>query len=128
MSAARPIVAVVDDDPGTSRAIARMVELVGMAPVLYASAEGLLEEGPDGVDCAIVDVHLPGMDGIELCERLADAVPVILVSASEEAEERVRAMPRAPRAFLAKPFPGHALLETLKRLVGEADAGTMPAL
>jgi len=53
-------------------------------------------------------------------------VPVILVSASEEAESRVRAMPGPPRVFLPKPFPAQSLLETLSRMIG-AEGGEAAA-
>lgn len=116
MTAPRPVVVIVDDDAAMVRAIARMVELAGMAPVVFPSAESMLEAAPEAIDCVIADVHLPGMDGIELAQRLDASIPLILVSASEEAEERVRAMPRAPRLFLSKPFPARSLLETLRYL------------
>ena len=123
MTASRPVVVIVDDDPGMVRAMARMVELAGYAPVVFASAESMLESAPGAIDCVIADVHLPGIDGIELAGRLEDSVPVILVSASEEAESRVRAMPGPPRVFLPKPFPAQSLLETLSRMIGGADGG-----
>ena len=119
MNAERPVVVVVDDDAGMTRAIARMVELADMTPVSFPSAESMLESAPRAIDCAIIDVHLPGMDGIELAHRLAGAVPVILVSGSEEAEERVRSLQGPPQAFLPKPFPMQSLLEALKRLIEE---------
>lgn len=117
----RPVVVIVDDDAGMVRAIARMVEIAGMAPVGFASAESMLQAAPATIDCVIADVHLPGMDGIELAGRLGASIPLILVSASEEAEERVRAMPGAPPVFLPKPFPAQQLLETLSRMVGGRD-------
>lgn len=118
MTRRTPVVAVIDDDPAMGRAIARMIETAGMAAVVYASAERMLEDTPRILDCAIVDVHMPGMGGVELRERLPDATPVIFMSASEDAVEQVQASRGAPCAFLAKPFPGQALLDTLKRLVG----------
>jgi len=126
VTVSRPVVAIVDDDPGTVRAIARMVELAGYVPVVFTSAESMLESAPAVVDCVIADVHLPGIDGIELAGRLEDSVPVILVSASEEAESRVRAMPGPPRVFLPKPFPAQSLLETLSRMIG-AEGGEAAA-
>ena len=116
MNERRPVVVIVDDDPAMARAIARMVEVAGMAPVAFPSAEAMLEAAPGVIDCVIADVHMPGMDGIELAARLDASIPLILLSASEEAEERVRAMPRAPRLFLSKPFPAQSLLETLRYL------------
>jgi len=126
VTVSRPVVVIVDDDPGMVRAMARMVELAGYVPVVFASAESMLESAPAVVDCVIADVHLPGIDGIELAGRLEASVPVILVSASEEAESRVRAMPGPPRVFLPKPFPAQSLLETLSRMIG-AEGGEAAA-
>jgi two-component system response regulator FixJ len=117
----RPVVVVVDDDPGMSRAIARMVEVARMTPVVFASAEAMLGSAPEAIDCVIADVHLPGMDGIELLQRLDASIPVILVSASEEAEDRVRALPGRPRPFLAKPFAARALLDLLSLVMRRPD-------
>lgn len=126
MTEPRPVVVVVDDDPGMGRAIGRMVELAGMSPIVYASAEAMLETPPERMDCVVVDVHLPGMDGLQLCEQVPAGTPVLLMSASEEAEERVRALPGEPRAFLAKPFGAQAMLAALERLLGEADRDAEP--
>jgi DNA-binding response OmpR family regulator len=121
MTARPAVVLVVEDDAGMSRAMARMIELAGMVALVYPSAEAMLANAPQTIDCAVLDVQLPGIDGIALAERLPHAVPVIFVSASDEAESRVRALPGAPRVFLAKPFSGQALIEALERLLGERD-------
>ena len=123
---ARPVVVVVDDDAGMGRAIARMVDVAEMEAVVFPSAETMLASAPDTIDCVIADVHLPGIDGIELVGRLDASIPVILVSASEDAEARVQAMPGPARPFLAKPFPAQALLDTLARIVTERNRGDEP--
>ena len=115
-----PVVIVVDDDPGMSRAMARMIELGGMTPLLFPSAEAMLADRCDGAACIVIDVQLPGMDGLELHEMLVargDRTPVLFVSASEEAEARAHDATGSPAAFLAKPFSGLALLERLKTLL-----------
>ena len=118
-----PLVIVVDDDPGMSRAMGRMIETAGMTPVLYRSAEAMLDGGRHDAACVVIDVHLPGMDGFQLYERLAargDRAPVVFVSASEDAEQDARARAGHSVTFLAKPFSGLALLERLRSLLDEA--------
>ena len=120
------VVAVVDDDAAMCRAMGRMIEVVGMVPRLYPSAEAMLGSAPEAIDCLVVDLHLPGMNGIELAERFDGAVPVIFMSASEDAEARIGALPGGPRTLLAKPFTGEELLETLERTVGAAHPELAP--
>jgi len=117
-----PVVIVVDDDAGMSRAMARMIEAGGMTAMLYGSAEAMLADAREA-DCIVIDVQLPGMDGFQLYEALASRgsrVPVVFISASEEAEARARELEDPLVTFVAKPLSGRALLETLKSVLDEA--------
>jgi FixJ family two-component response regulator len=118
-----PVVLLVDDDESMCRAIVRILEAGGMRPIAFHSAEALLAAGPPPADAVVIDVHLPGMDGFALYERLRAArggYPAVFVSALEETGERVRALAGPPSAFLAKPFSGQALLELLQRVMARA--------
>ena len=70
--------------------------------------------------CLIVDVHLPGISGFTLRDRLSlkgALPPVIFITAFDEPETRAKAASAGAAAFLTKPFSGRALLETIRRAV-----------
>jgi len=118
MAMSVPKVIVVEDDPGMRQAMIRILGLGGFEPVAYASAEDLLAANHTVAMCMIIDVQLPGLSGFALHERLVSighARPAIFISAFEETEARANAN-KAGATFLPKPFSGHALLETVRRL------------
>ena len=122
--APRPAVIVVEDDPGMRKAVERMLRIAGYDPLVFGSAEELLvlPELPP-VQCMVLDVQLPGLDGFALYERLerrGAAPPVVFVTAWEEPGTRARAAAGGGREFLAKPYTGSTLLATLARLRGLA--------
>jgi FixJ family two-component response regulator len=112
-------VIMVEDDPSMCQALDRILRLGGFIPHAYGSAEALLQNGrSDGALCMICDVRLPGMSGFALRDRLASAgaiPPVIFITAFDEPEARARAA-RVGADFLAKPFSGRLLLETIRTI------------
>ena len=121
MSAEPRIVIVVEDDASLGAAMSRILRLAGYTPALFPSAEELLEKR-DSLDalCLVLDIQLPGIDGFALHDRLrarGDALPVIFITAFEDAETRARAAEGPGRAFLGKPFSGHALLDAVRQVV-----------
>jgi FixJ family two-component response regulator len=114
------IVVVVEDDASMAQAMARVLRLAQLLPVVYSSAEQALEAGvkPETA-CMVVDVELPGMNGFSFCERVAAAgriPPFVIITAFEEQAARTRAATAGAAAFLAKPFSGRALVETVRRI------------
>jgi FixJ family two-component response regulator len=113
-------VIVVEDDPSMNQAMTRILRLAGLLPVAFTSAEGFLESGKgEGAMCLIIDVQLPGMNGFALQERLSGAgavPPVIFITAFDEPEARAQAAAHRASAFLAKPFSGQTLVETVRRV------------
>ena len=81
-------VAVVDDDPSIGRSIQRLLKAHGFAAEVFPSAEAFLDRDPDScVACLVLDIHLPGMSGLELRRRLTAAgsiLPVIFVTAIDD--------------------------------------------
>ena len=114
-------VAVVDDDGSVRRALARLLDAAGFNPVGYSSAEGFLADPTRAdTDCLVLDVHLGGMSGLDLQERLtADGVapPIIFVTGHQEPDAEEQARRAGCVAFFHKPVPGRALLEAIKRAV-----------
>ena len=113
---------VVEDDRGIRRVIERGLALAGHEPVFaddVAGARILWIEG--GFDLVLLDVMLPDGNGIELlAERRAvgDRMPVVLLSAREEAELRDRASAAGATEYLRKPFAYRDLLACVSRLTG----------
>ena len=116
---ARPLVAIVDDDELFRRSMARLVSAAGFRADTFGSAEDFLERGDlERTACVILDVKLPGMNGLDLQQRLITRptpMPIVFVSAHEEAMTRANAMRAGAIAFLKKPFDNSALLDALNR-------------
>lgn len=106
---------VIEDDDSVRRALRRLIHAAGRPVEAFASAEEFPwnEAAPE---CLILDVHLPGLSGPELCERLRAAgfeVPVVFITAHGDASTRERALRAGAAAFLVKPFAEQALLDAV---------------
>jgi FixJ family two-component response regulator len=110
-------IAVVDDDPGVRRALARLLLAVGYDVRTFGSAEEFLESGrPLVVDCLIVDVYLGGMSGFDLHAELSaagHAPPTVFVTAHDAAEVATGLLRSAGVACLSKPFEDGTLLAAI---------------
>jgi FixJ family two-component response regulator len=125
-------VVLVDDDASIRTSLARLFRSAGIELTVFASAEEFLASpAVSQARCAIVDVQMPAMSGLELqaaCRRSNPSLPVILITASPDAGIERQALAGGAAAFLNKPFDGEELLEVVQRLVdkqrtGGADAG-----
>lgn len=125
-------VAVVDDDGGVRRALARLLRAAGFNPVGYSSAEGFLADPTRAqTDCLVLDVQLGGMSGLDLQERLTArgiAPPIIFVTANAEPDAEEQARRAGCVAFFHKPVPGRALLEAVRRAVDPSGRPVRPAI
>jgi len=114
-------IVIVEDDSSMSQALERILRLGGHASISYPSAEALLaNSNVADAACLILDVQLPGITGFELHSRLTQrgpTPPVIFITAYDEPEARARAQSAGATAFLAKPFSGCALLESIREAV-----------
>src|SRR5262245_20392579 len=104
-----PFVAVVDDDPAFRKAVGRLLRAAGFRVEELASAEEFLTyRRPDAPGCLVLDLQMPGVDGLELQRRLvaADAaLPIVFITAHGDIPTTVRAMKGGAVDFLPKPFP-----------------------
>ncbi len=121
MSNAKPLIAIVDDDESVCRALKRLVRSLGMNAETFASGQqflDLIEAMPSfHPDCLVVDVQMPGLNGLEVQERLAtngNPLPVIFITAHDEAIPRERALAAGAVAFVRKPFQDELLISTLR--------------
>jgi FixJ family two-component response regulator len=111
------IIAIVDDDEPLREALGSVMKAAGFSTNTFATAEEFLSSAKRrNTACLILDVRLPGMSGIELQKRLADAksqVPIIFVTAHGDASLRDLVMKAGAAGFLNKPVRSDALLKEL---------------
>jgi FixJ family two-component response regulator len=113
------LIAIVDDDASVSRALGRVVRSAGYAVRTFPSAQTLLDALPDGrVACLVLDIHLTGMNGFDLQERLiadGSGIPVVFISAHEDTPTRERIERSGAAGYLWKPVDREALLDAIRR-------------
>jgi len=119
-------VLLVDDEVDFLEPTARRMARRGLACVTAQSGEQALEElASQGFDCAIVDVKMPGMDGLELLRRLRREYPsmaVILLTGHASVELGVQGMELGAFDYLLKPMELDDLLDTVRRAAHLASA------
>ena len=118
------LVSIVDDDHSVRRALRRLVHFAGFTAETFASAEDFLSSAAlDRTDCLVLDIHLNGgMSGFSLQARLtADRVviPIIFITAHDEASLRERAEASGATAYLCKPFNDEVLLGAIREALGD---------
>jgi FixJ family two-component response regulator len=124
---AKNLISVVDDDESIRRTTTRLVESFGFRAAAFESAEGFLKsEQLHDTACLIVDVRMPGMNGLQLQSHLAAAcgIPIIFITAYDDKESQRRAMQAGAVAFLAKPFADEQLLQTIRSTLRPDEGGT----
>ena len=114
---ARPVVLLVDDDPGIRRAVAAGLELEGFRVVPAAGGRaGLAAVASERPAVVLLDLTMPDLDGLSVLEQLraaGDDVPVCVLSARDEVDDRVRGLQAGADDYVVKPF---ALEEVALRL------------
>lgn len=117
------MISIVDDDLSVRRALRRLVRSAGYLVETFASAREFLSSTPTRTACLVLDIYLDGMNGFELQEQLAAdrvAIPIIFMTAHDDAATRERIRRSGAAGYLGKPFDGQALLEAIRRAVGAA--------
>lgn len=113
----RPLVAIVDDDASVRKALKRLLASAGLDAITFASGAEYLEAGRSAAPgCLVLDIHLGGMSGFDLHQRLmaaGEAVPVILITAHDDEPTRQRAQQTGVAAYLRKPLDASTLLEAI---------------
>jgi FixJ family two-component response regulator len=112
-----PVVFVVDDDASVRDAISNLLESVGLQGETFASADEFLRAPrPEAPSCLILDVKLPGRNGLEVQEELATIgirIPIVFITAHGDVPMTSRAMKAGAVDFLAKPFQKKDLLDAV---------------
>jgi FixJ family two-component response regulator len=122
------LISVVDDDESVRRTTTLLIESFGFRAATFESAESFLRSGQlHDTSCLIVDVQMPGMNGLQLQSHLAAAgcgIPIIFITAYDDRESRQRAMQAGAVAFLGKPFSDEHLLQTIRSALVQDKGGT----
>lgn len=111
-----PIVYVIDDDISVRESLELLIRTAGWQPELFASAQEFLSRRRVPVpSCLVLDVTLPGLNGLELQQQLADRsdTPIIFITGYGDIPMTVRAMKAGAVEFLTKPFQDDVLLDAI---------------
>ena len=126
----KPVVFVVDDDESVRKALKRLMKSAEIKARTLSSAEDFLNQGCHNVPgCLILDVRMPGMNGLELQEKLVKSgstMPIIFMSAHEDTPVREQAMKVGAIAFLKKPFEDQILIEKVNSALSKFEDGPEP--
>jgi FixJ family two-component response regulator len=116
----KPLIAIVDDDESVCRAIKRLVRSLGMEADTFTSGRDfieLIDAMPSfQPDCVILDVQMPGMNGLDVQEQLVSSgsrLPIVFITAHDEMGVRERALSAGALALLRKPFNDELFVRTL---------------
>jgi FixJ family two-component response regulator len=119
-------VAVVDDDRSIGRALVRLLRTVGLEAVAFACGEEFLRTVPlHRPDCVVMDIHLPGLDGFQVRDRLRSmgcATPIVFITALDNGVMGRRAMDGGAVAFLEKPLNENAFLTAVGSATERCDS------
>jgi two-component system response regulator MprA len=124
---------VVDDDPSVREALALVLDLDGFdVATAVDGREAIRTLALDRPDAVILDVLMPGLDGLEVCRRMratGDRTPVLMLTARSEVSERVAGLEAGADDYLPKPFAREELIARLRALLRrtgwEGDAGVL---
>ena len=115
--AGAPIVFVVDDDAGVRASIQGLLKSVGLRSETFGTPQEFLRsKRQDGPNCLVLDVRLPGINGLDFQRQLADAglqIPIIFITGHGDIPMTVRAMKSGAVEFLTKPFRDQDLLDAI---------------
>jgi FixJ family two-component response regulator len=131
MTDVAPIVFIVDDDVSVRESLELLVISAGWRPATFASAHDFLDHRRAPVpSCLVLDVSLPGLNGLELQDRLAadrGEMPIIFVTGYGDVPTTVKAMKAGAVEFLTKPFNDEVLLDAIRGAIARSRAALVRA-
>jgi len=117
MTAAAAMVFVIDDDAHIRAAIQGLLKSVGLRSEAFGTAQEFLRgKRPDAPSCLVLDVRLPGVNGLDFQQQLTDAgvhIPIIFITGHGDIPMTVKAMKSGAVEFLTKPFRDQDLLDAI---------------
>src|SRR5579859_1837764 len=123
MSAKKPMILAADDDPQLLRLVARNLQLEGYEVVASTDGQQALEHVEQKMpDLLILDVMMPRLDGFSVCERVREfsAVPIIIVTARGQDQDKIRGLDLGADDYLTKPFSIEELLARVRAVLRRA--------
>ena len=125
---ASDLISVIDDDESIRRTTKLLIESFGYRAAVFESAEMFLTSAQlCETSCLIVDVQMPGMNGLQLQSHLAaegHPIPIIFVTAYGNKESRRQAIQFGAVAFMDKPFSDTGLLQNIQTALKQQNSGT----
>lgn len=118
-----PTVYLVDDDPAVRDSLSMLIEHQGLPVVACESAEGFLAIARPGNGCAIVDLRMPGMDGLALQQQMTERglnLPVVILTGHGDIPASVKAIKQGAVDFLTKPVGSGVLLASVRAAIEES--------
>ena len=115
------LIAIVDDDQSFREALDSLLTLIGFRTAVFASARNFLDSPQfPNVSCAILDVSMPGMDGLELQRHLVATrpIPIIFITDLRDTMTREQALREGAISFLNKPVSEETLVDALNSALG----------
>ena len=129
-STPEPTVFVVDDEPAVCKSLERLISSVSLNVETYSSAQAFLDAyDPARPGCLILDIRMPGMNGLELQKRITELdvdIPIIFVTGFGDIPMAIRAMKNGAVDFIEKPFKSQLLLDRIHEAL-RRDAKARPS-
>ncbi|WP_293920256.1 response regulator [Sphingobium sp. UBA5915] len=124
-------VAIIEDDPGIRALVTGLLEREGFSVLCYEGSTDLLAAGKlERIDCLILDLMLPGEDGLDICRTLrvhSPRLPILIVTAKTDPVDRIVGLELGADDYLAKPFNARELLARLRSIIRRTrDIATVP--
>ena len=123
-ASAKPVVAVVDDDPRVRESLESLIESSGLTARVFSHADDFLRGGHlAATSCLITDVRMRGMDGLELQRRVRlvrPELPIIFITAHHDDQIERRALAEGAAFFISKPFDAEELLRATRTALSKS--------
>jgi RNA polymerase sigma factor (sigma-70 family) len=115
------VIAIVDDDPSVREGLSSLIRSAGLQVETFASGqEFLARPGTEAPSCLVLDLQLPGLSGLDLQKRMAEAgleIPIVFLTGHGNIPASVQAMKAGAVEFLTKPFDEQDLLQAIQEAV-----------
>jgi FixJ family two-component response regulator len=127
MNTDKPVIAVVDDEESICKALERLLRSAGLSAKTFPGGDEFLRFLQTARPaCLVLDLHMPGMNGFAVLERLAQTgstMPVIVITGDDSEETHVKVAQAGVKVCLRKPVDGQVLLDAIAPAIGSTAQG-----
>jgi FixJ family two-component response regulator len=128
MDTSRLRIAIVDDDESVRKALKRLLRAANLDADAFASGREFLDSlAAQLPDCIVLDLHMPGMNGLDIQQQLARGgrqMPIVVITGHDEPLARAQCLSAGAAAYLRKPIDDEALLDAIHQAAGVARSST----